>query len=174
MALQCNNVHDWHRLWVPFLSRKHFRFCGFSYSCQDDFVLIFCQTKFEVRKTSSTWAARWTQRQIYEQVHGAKAQGRPDAAPSKHLPSRVVGTIALFFQKIRLLFSIPDSTANYPCITLQKLKGCFDLAMVILVAVLSVSMVLWAPGITIDTVRGGIGNGSKFSSVPCYGLNNQC
>ena len=86
----------------------------------------------------------------YEQVHGTKAQGRPDAAPSKHLPSRVVGTFASFSRKIRLLPSISDSTANYPWITLQKLNGCFGLAMIILVAVLSVSMVLWAPGITMD------------------------
>ena len=47
--------------------------------------------------------------QIYEQVHGTKAQGRPDALTSKHLPSRVVGTFASFSQKIRLLPSIPDS-----------------------------------------------------------------
>ena len=52
--------------------------------------------------------------QIYEQVHRTKAQGRADATPSKHLPSRAVGTFASFSQKIHLLSSIPESTANYP------------------------------------------------------------
>ena len=50
VVLQCNNeIHDRHRVYPFFLK---FRFCGFSYSHQNDFVLVFCQAKFEVRKTS--------------------------------------------------------------------------------------------------------------------------
>ena len=53
VVLQCNNeIHDWHR--VPFLSLKGFRICGFSYSCHNDLVLVFCQAKFEIHKTSDT------------------------------------------------------------------------------------------------------------------------
>ena len=53
-------------------------------------MLVFCEAKFELHNTSNILSGEKASMQIYEQVHRTKAKGKPDTAPSKHLPSEVV------------------------------------------------------------------------------------